>query len=74
MDFPDNCIPLPAGADGDALAKLCHQHTARLQSWLAEQKQRALADAQQAGLRTRYSGTVLSACRIYQEHRLSSIQ
>jgi hypothetical protein len=58
MDFPDNCIPLPAGADGDALAKLCHQHTARLQSWLAEQKQRALADAQQAGLRTRYSGTI----------------
>jgi hypothetical protein len=72
MDFPDKCIPLPADADDAALAELCHEHTARLQSWLADPEQRALADAQQAGLRTRYNGTVLSACRIYQEHRLSS--
>ena len=72
LDFPDKCIRLPAEADDATLAELCHEHTARLQSWLAEQKQRGLADAQQAGLRTRYNGTVLSACRIYQEHRLSS--
>jgi hypothetical protein len=72
MDFPDKCIPLPADADDVTLAELCHEHTARLQSWLAEQRQGALADAQQAVLRTRYNGTVLSACRIYQEHRLST--
>jgi hypothetical protein len=72
MDFPDKCIPLPADADDAVLAEFCHQHTARLYSWLAEQKKLALVDPQQTGLRTRYSGTVLSACRIYQEHHLSS--
>ena len=70
MDFPDKCIPLPADADDDALAQLCHEHTARLRSWLAEQKQRA-RPTRGSRLRTRYNGTVLSACRIYQEHPLS---
>jgi hypothetical protein len=72
MDFPDKCIRLPADADATMLEELCHQHTARLTSWLAEQRQRALADVEQDGLRTRYNGTVLSACRIFQEHCLSS--
>jgi hypothetical protein len=71
MNFPDKCIPLPADADDATLARLCHEHTARLHRWIAEQRQIALADAQAAGSRTRYNGTVLAACRIYQEHPLS---
>jgi hypothetical protein len=71
MNFPDKCIPLLADADDATLARLCHEHTARLHRWIAEQRQIALADAQAAGSRTRYNGTVLAACHIYQEHPLS---
>ena len=69
MGFPDKCIPLPADADDAALARLCQEHTARLRTWLAKQKRNEADGA--AALRTRYDGTVLSICRIYQEHPLS---
>jgi len=68
MDFPDACIPLPADADDEEIARLCHEHTARLHAWIAERKS---AGSAEAGARTRYDGTVRSACRIYQEHPLS---
>jgi hypothetical protein len=72
MDFPDKCIRLPADADDTMLADLCHQYTTRLNSWIEEQRRRAFADVENDGSRTRYNGTVQSACRIFQEHRLSS--
>ena len=69
MGFPDACIPLPADADEEEIARLCHQHTARLHAWIEEQKRKNPDEPQ---LHTRYDGTVRSICRIYQEHPLSS--
>jgi hypothetical protein len=66
MGFPDVCIPLPVEADDAAIAVLCHEHTARLRAWIEEQKK-----AEPSLTKTRYDGTVLSACRVYQEHPLS---
>lgn len=70
MGFPDACIPLPADADEEEISRLCHQHTARLRAWIAEQTRSARENGEDA-TRTRYDGTVLSICRIYQEHPLS---
>src|SRR6185437_11664778 len=36
--LPDACIPLPADVDEEEIARLCHQHTARLHAWIEEQK------------------------------------
>jgi hypothetical protein len=69
MGFPDASIPLPLDATDEEIGRLCHEHTARLRSWIAEQKLRIAEGGQLT--RTRYDGTVLSACRIYQEHPLS---
>jgi hypothetical protein len=69
MGFPDACIPLPLNATDEEIARICHEHTARLRSWIAEQ-QRRFTDGGQL-TRTRYDGSVKSACRIYQEHPLS---
>lgn len=66
MGFPDKCIALPRDADNETLDQLCLQHTARLQVWLAERKA-----AEPSPTRTRYDGSVLSACRVYQEHPFS---
>jgi len=71
MGFPDACIPLPADADDAEIASLCQNHTARLRAWIDEQKRAAAAAGVDPKLRTRYDGTVESACRIYQEHPLS---
>jgi hypothetical protein len=49
-------------------AELCQDHTARLLAWIAEAQ--AAATEPRLSL-TPYNGTVLSACRIYQEHPLS---
>jgi hypothetical protein len=68
MGFPDKCIPLPSDVSDEMLVQLCHENTARLDSWIAEQNRAAELDGPMAGLRTRYDGTVRSACRIYQEH------
>jgi hypothetical protein len=67
MGFPDLCIPLPRGADDETLAELCREHTAHLLSWIAE----AQAVTEPRLTLTSYDGSVLSACRIYQEHPLS---
>jgi hypothetical protein len=71
MGFPDACIPLPADADDAEIARLCQYHTARLRAWIDEQKRSATAAGVDPKLRTRYDGTVKSACQIYQEHPLS---
>lgn len=67
-DFPDPCIPLPPDADDATIDALCQQHTARLDAWIAEQK----AQAAPSFTRTKYDGTMRAACRIYQEHPLST--
>lgn len=74
MGFPDRCIPLDPAADDEQLAALCREHTARLQNWTAERKEELAADA--AGVISivplePYSGSVLSACRLYQTHSMS---
>jgi hypothetical protein len=46
---------------------LCQDHTARLREHIAKQK----ADPTQPQTKTRYDGSMASACRIYQEHPLS---
>jgi hypothetical protein len=70
MGFPDKCIPLPADADDAMLTNLCHEHTARLQAWIEEQK-KPQEDGTPKPVVTHYDGTVYSACRIYQEHPYS---
>jgi hypothetical protein len=65
MGYPDKCIPLPPDADDAKLAELCHFHTARLLAWIERQ---AATDPQEVRTVTQYDGTVLSACRVYQEH------
>jgi hypothetical protein len=61
---------LPPGASDDELAELCNGHTARLRAHIAK-----VQAEQQSGekplTRTKYDGTMLSACRIYQEHPFS---
>jgi hypothetical protein len=73
MGFPDTCIALPPDATDDELASLCQEHTARLREHIAAEKKRLAADDTEAQplLRTRYDGTMRSACLIYQEHPLS---
>jgi hypothetical protein len=58
---------LPPDADEAELSTLCHEHTARLHQWI----ERIVAEDPGDGTRTRYDGTVLTACRLYQEHPLS---
>ncbi len=71
LDFPEKCIALPPDADDATLERLCGEHTARLEAWLAE---RSRPDAPQPIYLTRYDGTVLAASRIYQEHPDSPFQ
>lgn len=73
MGFPDKCIALPPDADDVMLAQLCCEHTARLQAWIAEQSKPRDDDTPQKRM-TPYDGTMLSACRIYQEHPHSDFQ
>ena len=65
MGFPDKVIALPPDADDATLSRLCHEHTARLRQWIATER------AAGRGQSTRFEGTVLSACRTYQQHPLS---
>jgi hypothetical protein len=69
MGFPDPSIPLPREADDAHIAKLCQDYTARLKAWIDEQNKAEIADP--VPTKTRYDGSVLTACRIYQEHPLS---
>lgn len=64
--YPDRCIPLPVDANDEQVAALCQQHTAALLVWLDEQ-----ATHEPRATKTRYDGSIRSACRIYQEHPLS---
>ena len=66
LGFPDPCIPLSMDADDTQLAELCQQHTARLYTWMAQVEARAPSLT-----KTRYDGSMLAACRIYQEHPFS---
>jgi hypothetical protein len=66
LGFPDPSIRLPADADDMQLAELCQQHTARLYAWIAEVER-----SEPSLTKTRYDGSMLAACRIYQEHPLS---
>ena len=73
MGFPDTCIALPPDASDDELARLCQEHTARLREHIAAEKKKLAADDGEAQpvLKTRYDGTMKTACLIYQEHPLS---
>jgi hypothetical protein len=62
MGFPDKCIPLPADADPETLSRLCHEHSGRLDDWIASQ---SIDDVQ---VLASYDGTVFSACQLYQRH------
>jgi hypothetical protein len=66
MNFPDKCVPLPPDADMEALSRLCHEHCARLDDWIATL---GAGDVQRL---PGYDGTVLSACQLYQRHPYSS--
>lgn len=71
--FPDACIPLPAGASDEDLDRLCHEHTARLDLWLNEQRSPHAAETVPVRTpRTSYDGTVMTACLIYREHPQSA--
>ena len=68
MNFPDKCVPLPPDADIEALSRLCREHCARLDDWIATE---GAGNVQ--GL-PGYDGTVLSACQLYQRHPYSNFQ
>jgi hypothetical protein len=72
MGFPDTCIRLPADADSEQIAELCQNYTARLKAWVDEQKRVEAVDPFYTT--TRFDGTVLTACRVYQEHPLSNFR
>jgi len=65
MNFPDKCIPLPPDAEMDTLSRLCHEHSARLDDWIAAQS------AGDVPLLPHYDGSVFSACQFYQRHPYS---
>lgn len=67
MGYPDTCVALPPDASEEELQTLCQEHTARLR----EHIDRLRSDPAQPQTKTRYDGTMMSACRIYQEHPLS---
>lgn len=67
--FPDTCIPLPPEATDEELAELCRGHTARLREHLAAIARQG--DEPQL-TKTRYDGSMRTACQIYQEHPLSA--
>lgn len=60
---------MPPDADDATLGRLCQEHTARLDAYLAGGEQERPASAV-----TRFDGTMYAACRIYQEHPLSRFQ
>jgi hypothetical protein len=66
MGFPDTCIALPPDATDDELVKLCEDHTARLRRHIASVRRHG-----EPQTKTRYDGSMKTACRIYQEHPLS---
>lgn len=66
MGFPDTCIALPPDATDDQLVELCNGHTATLRAHIAQVQAQKADD--KALTKTRYDGSVQSACRIYQEH------
>lgn len=66
--FPDTCIPLPPGATDDELAELCQQHTARLRAHIANVTRQV---DEPSLTKTKYDGSMRTACLIYQEHPLS---
>jgi hypothetical protein len=70
MDYPDQCIALPLGVDEQTVDALCQEYTAALHRWIEQQK-KAGSDEDAPKLKTVYDGTVLAACRIYQEHPFS---
>ena len=70
LGFPDKCISLPWDADAATLARLCCEHTARLQNWIAEQS-KPQNDGKLPEPLTHYDGTMLAASRVYQEHPYS---
>src|SRR5262245_35197777 len=67
--FPEPCIALSPKASEDEINALCQQHTARLMAFIERRKQED--DADEIKTPTRYDGSMLSACRIYQEHPFS---
>jgi len=76
MGFPDLCIPLPRGADGQTLVELCHGHTARLFAYLDALKTDAATPQDRerernAALMASHNGTVASAINIYRNHTFS---
>jgi hypothetical protein len=66
MGYPDRCVALPPDADDATIDQLCHQRTASLELWIAEQQKRAREQGVPAG--APYDGTLGSACRVYQTH------
>ncbi len=71
MGFPDPCIALPVGASDDDVDDLCLGYTAALRRWIDEARAAAPPDPADFDPRRLYDGSVLAACRIYQEHPLS---
>jgi hypothetical protein len=69
LGFPDPSIRLPADADDVQLAELCQLHSARLHAWMAE-----IERSEPSLTKTLYDGSMLAACRIYQEHPLSKFR
>ncbi|WP_456681907.1 tyrosine-type recombinase/integrase [Bradyrhizobium sp. USDA 3311] len=67
MGFPDTCIPLPPGASDEEIGELCRGYTAQLRSHIEAEKKK-LETNEPSLTRTRYDGTIKTACQIYQEH------
>lgn len=74
MGYPDPCIALPAGADDDAIDRLCQDRTADLLKWIDDRLNDDAEDPQEYDARRIYDGSVKSVCKIYQEHPTSKFR
>ena len=74
MGYPDRCIALDPAADEETLARLCREHTAALETWIAARRREQAQDAAGSAVAVPlepYTGSMRSACRCYQTHPLS---
>lgn len=76
MGYHDKCIALPVGADIEALAELCREHTARLYAYLEALKNKDASVPERDRqidilLMENYDGTVAGAIKVYRQHTQS---
>lgn len=63
LGYRNYSVRLPSDADDETISRLCHEHTARLRAWLGDMEAKT-----QTVPRALYDGSIVSLCRLYQQH------